>query len=192
MLTADLDLLVGRSRQGDMAAFGDLVKSLHAEVCGQAALLGVAADSIDDVAQEVFIEVYRALARYQADFPFSAWVRGFTRNVVLRHGQRKSRELRLRTDALSAYLRERELAARPDAAEPALEGTLLDGLRRCLDGLPEHLRTLVMLRYADGKSSGDIAAELRRSAEGVRMALMRVRESLLRCVEARQAGGAVG
>lgn len=192
MMTEAMNLLVGRSRQGDMNAFGDLVKSLHAEVCGQAALLGVAADSIDDVAQEVFIEVYRALPRYQPEFPFTAWVRGFTRNVVLRHGQRKSRDIKLRTDALSAYLRERELAARADAAEPAADGTLLEGLRHCLDGLPEHLRTLVMLRYADGKSSGDIAAELRRSAEGVRMALMRVRETLLRCVEGRQAGGVVG
>jgi RNA polymerase sigma-70 factor (ECF subfamily) len=184
MMQDDLDSWVRLSQNGDMEAFGQVVKRLHGQVRGHAALLGVDSDSIDDVAQEVFVEVFRSLRRYDAGRSFQEWVRGFTRNVVLRHSERRSREYKLRKDALSAYLREKEV----QAPESPAEGSALEGLHRCLDRLPEHLRTLVLLRYAEGKKSGAIAAELRRSADAVRMALMRTRDVLLRCMEAQGSG----
>jgi RNA polymerase sigma-70 factor (ECF subfamily) len=176
----ETDDLVERSRNGDMDAFAALVARFHGEVRGWAAIMAVAADGIDDVAQEVFIEAHRALPRYDASRPFPAWLRGIARNVVRRHVERKSRDGRLRLDELARHLRERESQS---TDETAPEGGALERLRSCLDRLPEHLRTLLTLRYAEEKSSGDIASLLKRSADAVRMSLMRTRDTLIQCME---------
>ncbi len=177
------------SQQGNREAFSEVVKAFHGRVRGHIAMLGVAADSIDDVAQEVFIEVYRSIKKFDPERSFVDWLRGVTRNVVLRHSERKSRDIRLRKDVLSNYLREREsVVVEEEVASAAAERGPLEGLKSCLERLPDHLRTLVLLRYSEGKTSDAIAQDLKRSAAGVRMALMRTREALLRCVEARKAG----
>jgi RNA polymerase sigma-70 factor (ECF subfamily) len=189
MMPEPLEDWIRKSQEGDMDAFAEVVKAFHGRVRGHAALLGVAADSIDDVAQEVFIEVHRSLRRYDASRSFADWIRGVTRNVVLRHSERRARDYRIRKDLLSAYLREREESfLDEDLSSSGNESGPLAGLKACLEQLPEHLRTLILMRYSDGKTSDDIASELKRSAAGVRMALMRTRDALLRCMEARGAG----
>ncbi len=177
----DLETLALRSREGDREAFAELVRRLHGTVRGMAAVMGTAGDWIDDVAQEVFLEVYRALPRYDAARPFLPWVRGFARNVIRRLGERAGRDARLRSDAVSAWLRTRQVEEEREEAGP------VEALRRCLDRLPEPVRRLVTRRYAEEKSSADIAAELGRSADAVRMSLMRVRDALLACMSGSRA-----
>jgi len=189
MVTEALEDWIRRSQDGDTDAFAELVKAFHGRVRGHAALLGVASDSIDDVAQEVFIEVHRSLRRYDPTRSFADWVRGVTRNIVLRHSERRAREYRIRKDLLSIYLREREDSFLDDELSSSEQETgPIAGLKSCLERLPEHLKTLILLRYSEGKTSDDIAAELKRSAAGIRMALMRTRDALLRCMEARGTG----
>lgn len=191
--TEDLPLeeLVERSRRGDLEAFSAIVRRLHGEVRGFLAMMAVAPDWIDDVAQEVFIEAYRGLLRFEPDRSFVKWVRGIARNVVRRHAERQSRESRLRQDAVSQWMRRREeeraAAASGTAEEP---GGSIEALRTCLDRLPEHLRRLVHLQVAERMTSAAIAQVVERSADAVRMALMRARAALLQCVQSqiRKAG----
>lgn len=178
MTDAPLETLIERSRRGDLDAFSDVVRRLHGEVRGFAAMLAVASDWIDDVAQEVFIEAYRALGRYDAALPFEKWLRGIARNVIRRHGERQSRDSKLRQDSVSVWLRRR---ADP-REEPA--DTRLGALRRCVERLPDHLRRVVDLHYRECKTSAAIAQTLQRSAEAVRMSLVRIRAALLQCIEA--------
>ncbi len=182
-----LEALVDRSRRGDLDAFSLLVRRLHGEVRGFLAMLAVAPDWIDDVAQEVFIEVYRSLDKVEADRPFGKWVRGVARNVVRRHGERQSRESKLRQDAVSVYLRRRREEVEAAApGEPA--GTSLDALKHCLERVPDHLRRLLDLHYAEQLTSAAIAQVVNRSADAVRMSLMRTRTLLLDCIQSRREG----
>ncbi len=181
--SATLEDLVDRSRKGDLEAFSEVVRRLHGEVRGFLAMMAVASDWIDDVAQEVFIETYRGLARYEPDRSFLKWVRGIARNVVRRHGERQSRESRLRQDAVSEWLRRRR-EEQPEAA-PETPGGPLEALRNCLERLPEHLQRMIRLQVAERMSSGAIARVVERSADAVRMALMRARGLLQECIEAR-------
>jgi len=177
---ASLEELVERSRQGDLEAFSGIVRRLHGEVRGFLAMMAVTPDWIDDVAQEVFIEVYRGLARFEADRSLLKWVRGVARNVVRRHGERQSRESRLRQDAVSQWLRRRQ---EEKAVESDETGSPLEALRKCLDRLPEHLRRVLKLQVAEGMTSSAIAKIMERSADAVRMALMRARGLLQECVQ---------
>lgn len=181
--SATLEDLVERSRKGDLEAFSEIVGRLHGEVRGFLAMMAVGSDWIDDVAQEVFIETYRSLAKYEPDRSFLKWVRGVARNVVRRHGERQSRESRLRQDAVSEWLRRRQEERPGD--EPETPGTPLEALRNCLERLPEHLRRMITLQHAERMSSGAIARVMERSADAVRMALMRTRGLLLSCIESR-------
>lgn len=173
-----LEDLVERSRKGDLDAFSAVVQRLHGEIRGFAAMSAVGPDWIDDVAQEIFIEIYRALPRYETDRPFLKWIRGVARNVIRRHAERRSRESKLRQDAVSVLVRQRR---EQFTEEPA--GGTFDALRRCLERLPEHLKELLRLRYTDQKTPVEIARGLKRNADAVRMSLMRARGLLSQCIQ---------
>ena len=186
---ASLDTLIARSRDGDLEAFSQIVRALHGEVRGFAAMMAVEPDWIDDVAQEIFLEAYRSLHRFAPERSFRKWVRGVARNVIRRHAERLSRESKLRQDATSELLRRRQEQLDRTAAEPeAAQAGALDALRRCLGRLPEHLRRLLDQRYSDQKSSGEIGRALGRTADAVRVSLMRTRRQLLECMHAELSG----
>jgi RNA polymerase sigma-70 factor (ECF subfamily) len=182
----DLPELIASSRRGDLEAFSLVVQRLHGQVRGQLAMLAVAPDWIDDVAQESFIEAFRSLSAYDPARPFANWLRGVTRNVALRHAEKAAGESKARHGAVAELLRrqsERAFAGRTS------EDAGLDRLRRCLDRLPAETRALLDLRYVEERTSAEIARGRGCSSEAVRMLLMRARRSLLECVQL-GAGGA--
>ncbi len=178
--------LIARSRGGDLDAFGEIVRALHGEVRGFAAMLSVAPDWIDDVAQEVFIEAHRALERYDESRSFRKWLRGIARNVIRRYAERQSRESKLRQGAVGEMLRRRAEEA-VEEVDVHREGAL-EALRECLGRLPESLQKMVKLRYTSGKTSGEIARIVDRKAEAVRMTMVRTRRKLLECIRAAMHG----
>ncbi|MBI5011625.1 MAG: sigma-70 family RNA polymerase sigma factor, partial [Methylocystis sp.] len=121
---------------------------------GQLAMMAVAPDWIDDVAQEAFIEAFKSLAAYDPQRPFAGWLRGVTRNVALCHVQKTASESKARQGATAELLRrqsERAVCGEADA-DPGLAK-----LRRCLDRLPAETRALLDQRYVEERSSGEIA-----------------------------------
>ena len=176
-----LDDLIERSRCGDLEAFSDVVVALHSEVRGFAAMMGVAPDWVDDVAQEIFVAVFQSLGRFERGRSFRKWVRGVARNVIRRHEEAEARESKLRQGAVTELVRRRceKLAEVP--GDVVCLGAL-DKLRRCLARLPERLRSLLKLRYSDGMTSGEIATVVKSKADTVRMTLMRARRLLLECI----------
>lgn len=175
---------VRRARGGDLEAFGDLSEAFHGSICGFVAMLGVAPDDVEDVAQETFLAAYRELGRFEAGRPFGPWLRGIARNLV--------RKLRTQTSRTS--LQRREIVARLLAArepEPEEEGFAdrfrMEDLRECLRLLPGRATAMVQMRYREGKNSKEIARKMGLSAEAVRMALVRIRLNLRECIGRRLA-----
>jgi RNA polymerase sigma-70 factor (ECF subfamily) len=128
---------------------------------------------VADLLQEVGLVVL-----YHADVPsdarqFSAWCRGVARNVVSHHWRsaRRHSEVFSVTDVASET---------PDVGVRSTEDlmALRRALVECLDELDDQSRMLLALRYRDGKTSGEIARQLRQSPGAVRMKIMRVRETL--------------
>ena len=88
------DELVARAREGDAAAFGELVLRHQAAVFRAAlAATGSAADA-DDVAQEAFLRAFRRLGSFRGASSFKTWLLTITWNQAMNHRRKSSRWLK--------------------------------------------------------------------------------------------------
>jgi DNA-directed RNA polymerase specialized sigma24 family protein len=97
--------LVAKSLQGNEKAFRTLVET-HQPIV-YAAVRGVlgARDDVDDVVQDVFVKVYRALDRFRSDAKLSSWIYRIAKNEAIdayrrtRHGQQSVDDMELAAPA---------------------------------------------------------------------------------------------
>src|SRR3989442_6999143 len=89
---ADQDVVwMQRVAQGDTGAFERLIETHQARIVGTAAkMLGDDTDA-EDVAQQVFIRVWKSAARYEPTAKFTTWLFKITRNLVFNELRRRKR-----------------------------------------------------------------------------------------------------
>jgi RNA polymerase sigma-70 factor (ECF subfamily) len=113
----ELTRLLVAGRDGDRAAFGAVIRRSQADVWRLAAHL-VGREDADDVTQEVFLRVYRALPGYRGEASARTWVLAIARRTcadVIRRTRRRRR------------LHERVAAHRADPSTPAGESSVCLG-----------------------------------------------------------------
>jgi RNA polymerase sigma-70 factor (ECF subfamily) len=141
---------------------------------------GVAAQDIDDVAQEVFAKAFAALDTFRHETPadtFRGWLHGVTRHRILEHFRRVRRHVAAAggTDAQGLMLEQPDPPAGPDEEEQALGGQLY---RRALEFIRGEFepRTWQMFwrNVIDGLTTAVVAGELGVSPGAVRQARSRV------------------
>ena len=159
-------------------AFDEIVRDTQVHIRAYIAGLGVPRHDVDDIAQDVYVELYRFLDRIPADVPPRQWLKGIARNLCMNYFRRTSRRQRLQREALlEIFLR----------AEKKQSAVLSEGpVRRALDGCCEKLsadsQRLLSLRYEQELPSHIIAERLQTTAEAVRIALFRIRTTLKACI----------
>jgi len=92
-MAADLDpdaALMLRVRDGDIAAFETLVDKYKQPVFNLLYRTLQDATEAEDIAQNVFVQVYRSAARYQVTARFSTWLFTIARNLSLNELRRRS------------------------------------------------------------------------------------------------------
>jgi RNA polymerase sigma-70 factor (ECF subfamily) len=139
-------------------------------------------DRADDLAQEVFLVVFRLIDRYDRSRPAWPWVMGIARNELREHWRSVARD-RV-TDAIEALVAERLIT--DEGASPA-DLLPMDALAACLSKLPEHSRELVRMIYDERINCAEAAKRLQQKAGAVRVTIHRIRRALLSCVQARLA-----
>jgi RNA polymerase sigma-70 factor (ECF subfamily) len=151
------------------AAYQELVERHSAAVFRRAQrLLGSRADA-EDVVQEVFLNVFRAIPRVDLRGSFAHWLDAITLNASLRLLDRRRREWRRR----DAFLRHQTVAEPGSESDPMLRRSLADAL----DSLPPQTRVAIILRFVDGHSYVEIA---RMTGEGESTVKMRVARGMRR------------
>jgi len=153
--------LVRRCVRGDTDAYGLLVARHEARVRAIAArILGAQAtrDDIEDLAQDIFVQAWRALPRFRADAQFSTWLHRLATNMAIKQWHRRKRGAWL---TASEDLPEPVRAGlRDDGPGPALQAqTRAQGhaLRAAIDALPEKQRTVVLLHYFEEYACEEVA-----------------------------------
>lgn len=162
------------------AAFEAVLRETHSVLRAYIAGMGVSLDTVDDLAQEVYLEYYRTADRMPSDLEPVRWLKGIARNLCMDHFRRSKRKAERHLEAAAVLLEK----ARP--AEPPDPG--VESLDACLEKLPHRSRELVALRYAEGMESGDIGRRVGLSPEAVRIGLLRIRTTLRECLERRGVG----
>jgi RNA polymerase sigma-70 factor, ECF subfamily len=142
-------------------------------------------DEARDLAQDVFVRVYRNLDRYQPG-TFEGWLYRITRNLFLDRVRRRSR-VRLETLPLEDWRQPPEPG--PDPAERVDAGMLGGALEQALHDLPPSFRTAVVLCDLQGLTYEEISAATGWPIGTVRSRIHRGRKLLRGHLGVRRIGG---
>jgi RNA polymerase sigma-70 factor (ECF subfamily) len=174
-------LLVQRAQRGDGRAFDLLVLKYQQRI---AALIGrYLRDSAEvmDVTQEAFLKAYRALPGFRGESAFYTWIYRIAINTVKNHlvsqgrrppGEDVDAEVAEQMD-MGGRLRENATPERE-----LLTDEIAENVQAALDGLPDDLRTAIVLRELEGMSYEEIATEMSCPIGTVRSRIFRAREAI--------------
>jgi RNA polymerase sigma-70 factor, ECF subfamily len=144
------DELVERCRLGDTAAWRGLYDRYSPSVHRFISALGIPIEEREDAAQDVFVAVYRSLARFRGEAQLSTWIY----RIAARHAVRLGRRRRVREFLCTLAVREPAPPPAPDPSERASQLHLLD---RMLTKLNPKKRTVFVLFEIEGLRVDEIA-----------------------------------
>ena len=173
-----------RVRDDAPGAFEELVeKYQHRLVAVLHHILGDAADA-EDLAQEVFLRIYRARKKYRARAKFSTWLFTIANNLALnalRTRQRKPVVPLPVSDSGPLGPRPAEQLAFDHREQPTrrlAQQELAEVVRRAVENLNERQRIAVVLNKFEEMNYADIARVMRLSTKAVKSLLSRARSNL--------------
>ena len=184
-------LLVRRCIAGDAAAWEEIVQKYHRRIYNICYRFTGSGTDADDLAQEVFIKMYRTLNSYDVERgAFMTWVTTVTRNLLVDHF-RKTRQDRV-TDSLDTPQSEQEDAMplgeripdrgpAPDTKVQSREAR--EAVHEALQKLSPDLREAVILRDLQDMDYREIATVLRVPEGTVKSRINRGRAELARLLQ---------
>lgn len=174
---------MARIKQGDTNALSELIEAHQQRIIGTVAkMLGDESDA-EDVAQQVFIRVWKSAGRYEPTAKFTTWLYKITRNLVFNELRRRKRHTTTSLDRpLGPDDDDRPLQT-ADHSVKAPDTALLDdemqaAIQRAIDELPETQRMAIILRRYDDVSYEEIGEILDLSVPAVKSVIFRARTDL--------------
>ena len=165
--------------RGDTSAFEQVIERHQALVAGTAARMLGSNSDVEDIAQQVFIRVWKSARRYVPRAKFTTWLLKITRNLVFNELRRAKRRAQV---PLQPDPGAEEIPLK-DETNPAPDASLLeDELQRAIEEaimqLPESQRMALALRRYEQLSYEQIAEVLDLSVPAVKSVLFRARTEL--------------
>ena len=165
--------------RGDTSAFEELIERHEALVAGTVARMLSSNSDVEDIAQQVFIRVWKSARRYFPRAKFTTWLLKITRNLVFNELRRTKRHahvpLQSEPGAEDPPLKD-ETNLAPDAS--LLESELQRTIEEAILQLPETQRMALVLRRYEQLSYEQIAEVLDLSVPAVKSVLFRARSEL--------------
>src|SRR5512132_2755184 len=81
-LRAEVDRLVASAREGDRAAFEDLVRRTYVDTYTLAMRITANEEDARDVVQDAYLRAWKGIERFRADAQFSTWMYRITANAA--------------------------------------------------------------------------------------------------------------
>jgi RNA polymerase sigma-70 factor, ECF subfamily len=181
-LDPDAQLML-RVQHGDREAFETLVNRHKQPVMNLVyRILGDLREA-EDIAQNVFVQVYKSAARYRVSAKFSTWLYTITRNLCLNEIRRRTRHPAESLDIVPAGQEDqgpRQFEDRRTEGPPEslLQSELERNIQRALDDLPANQRVAILLCRQDELSYEEIARVLGCSLSATKSLIHRARETL--------------
>jgi RNA polymerase sigma-70 factor (ECF subfamily) len=175
--------LMLRVKQGDWDAFTSLVEKYKQPVMNLAYRTLSDATEAEDLAQHVFLQVFKSAPRYEASAKFSTWIFTITRNLCLNEIRRRTRHPAESLDETLPGHEDQPLRQVEDfknalPPEALLQSELEEKVQLALSELPEKQRMALLLCRQDELSYEEIAVVLGCSLSATKSLIHRARESL--------------
>jgi len=172
--------LIKAVQAGDHKAFESLVRRYQRQVANLIYVTMGSSDDVDDIAQEVFIRVYKSLPRFKFDASFFSWIYRITMNLCIDEIRKRKIRKVLSLDFLTEDALEKSRKNK-DHSMPS-DSILADERREIVQSAlqslkPEHRDILVLREYND-LGYNEIAEALDISVEAVKSRIFRARSEL--------------
>ena len=177
----DMQTLIKQCASGDDAAFGELVELYKTKIINTAFGLLQNREDAYDIAQEVFIKLYRKIGDFAGDASLDTWIYRITVNTCLDEMRRRNR--RIKTMPLTVE-KDEDVLELPLAdtsgmpEEVVLRSEQSNEILKAVAALPQKYKTVLVLREFEDMDYERIAVTLNISVGTVKSRLSRAREKL--------------
>jgi RNA polymerase sigma-70 factor (ECF subfamily) len=177
-----IESLIQRCLKGDQAAWDLIVRQYWRKVFNVAYKFVGKHDEAEDLAQDIFLKIFKSLDTFDSRANFQTWLISVSRNLCIDH----YRSVRKERETIDRDVDTNELA--PAAREPGPIAALEQAdrvalLRKALAALPATLRKAVLMRDIQELSYQEIADKLRLPEGTVKSRINRGRTELARQVK---------
>ena len=177
------DALVRRMAEGDEEALRELIVRHEDRVYGTVArMIGGAGPDAEDLAQQIFLRIWKAAPKYRAEAKFTTWLMTVTRNLVFTFCKVRARRMEVSEEivdeeAEEAIQRKESVAGRTPRED--LSGKeLIEAVEGACAQLPMKQRLVVHLREHEDMDFSEIGEILGISELGAKSLMFRARENL--------------
>ena len=171
--------LMLRVKAGDANAFEELVRLHRAKVVFTVAKMIHCRMEAEDIAQKVFIQVWKSAHRYEPRAKFETWLFTIARNLVFNEQRRRKRKPLVSIDEQIEMFYQTAVDSRsisPDRS--TLFAELETKIDEAISELPESQRSVFRLRFSHAMSYEQISNQLDITISSVKGQLFRARSQL--------------
>jgi RNA polymerase sigma-70 factor (ECF subfamily) len=175
-----------RCLRGDEKAYRELVERYQRQVYSLALRMVRQAEDAEDLTQETFVRMFKALDRYDPTRPFGAWLFTIASRLCIDHLRRR----RMKPISIVRWDPSSEEERVIEAEDPGLKpdevtehGEEARNMQRLIDALPPHYRIVVILRHQQDLSYEEISEALHLPLGTVKARIHRARSLLKRRIE---------
>jgi RNA polymerase sigma-70 factor (ECF subfamily) len=178
-LDYDVELML-RVKDGDGASFGVLLEKHRSSVVHFLYRMMQNSAVAEELAQEVFLRVYRSRATYEPTAKFTTWLFRIATHLALNAlRDHKHERLQERLDDAFSDMPARQVSdARPSVEQRMVYQARLDEVRQAIAALPEKQRAAVLMHKYEEMEYSQIAKVLNCSESAVKSLLFRAYEAL--------------
>lgn len=174
-------LLVERVQRGDKAAFDLLVQKYQHKIVKLVSRYVYEPSEALDIAQESFIKAYRALPNFRGESAFYTWLYRIAintaKNFAVAEGRRPI-DQQVDLQDPEQYEMNARLSSVDTPESMLLTDEIQATVEAAIEGLPEELRTAIVLRELEGLSYEEIAVAMDCPVGTVRSRIFRAREAI--------------
>jgi len=155
----DEQTAIQRLKQGDIGGLEYLVQRYQVRALRAATLITRDTATAEDVVQDCFLHVYRAIASFDPSRPFEPWFMRSVVNAAVKAAQKMARQVPVEPDLDAEWFEQRlgqRRSAESEAEALALQQEVVDALQR----LSPRQRAVIVQRYFLGLSESEMSARL--------------------------------
>ena len=183
-MAGDSAALLEKLRNGESAAFEELVRSYGGEMRAVALRILMDEADADDAVQDAFLSAFRALESFEGRSELGTWLHRIVINASLMKLRAKGRSQETELDGLLPEFVETGVFANPQfpwqesADKPAIRKELFQQVHMLIEQLPDNYRVPLILRDIEELSTEEIAEALNLTVNAVRVRVHRARQAL--------------
>ena len=184
-MLVDFELII-RARDGDGAAFNELVLAYRKRILGTIGRLIGHPEDVEDVGQEVFVRLYFSLDQLRSAEVFEPWLYRLTSNAAYDYLRKKRR----RMESRMADLSEQQVTVADALAstkvdhEEGQRKAIRDTVDSLLDGVSQEDRVLLMMKEVEGLSLKELGKIYHVNENALKVRLFRARQRVLKSFRA--------